>query len=59
MGTREAAAVTRRSTDMGGATRALADVSPLSFWLDSPKAPEPAMPFYGRDECDLAVVARA
>jgi glycine/D-amino acid oxidase-like deaminating enzyme len=56
MGTNESAAVTRRTAHVGVATRALAGASPLSFWLDSPQAPEPATPFYGRDECDLVVV---
>jgi glycine/D-amino acid oxidase-like deaminating enzyme len=54
--TGEAVGVTRGAADPWAAKRSLAEASPLSFWLDSPQAPEPALPFYGRDECDLAVV---
>ena len=34
----------------------LADAAPRSFWLDSPKAPEPCPPLRGDSACDLAVV---
>ena len=47
---------TRHTVDPVAARRALADVSTLPFWLDSPQAPEPAAPLQGHDECDLAVV---
>lgn len=35
---------------------ALADASPVSFWLDDPLAPPPASPLVGRAEADLTVV---
>ena len=38
------------------ARRALDGASPVPFWLDSTLAPEPAAPFQGPGECDLAVV---
>ena len=56
MGAGKGVGVTQRTADISAARRSFADASPLSFWLDSPQAPEPATPFYGRDECDLAVV---
>lgn len=48
--------MTQRVVDISAARHSFADASPLPFWLDSPQAPEPAPPYYGRDECDLAVV---
>jgi glycine/D-amino acid oxidase-like deaminating enzyme len=33
-----------------------ADALPLSFWLDDPSAPEPALPVVGRQRADLVVV---
>ena len=51
-----ATAVTQRAGDLPTARRALADARPLSFWLDSPLAPEPAPPLEGPGQCDLAVV---
>ena len=56
MGRGKVVGVTYRSADICAAKRSFADASPLPFWLDSPQAPEPATPLYGRDECDLAVV---
>ena len=35
---------------------AFADATPLSFWLDDPDAPEPALPLVGPTTADLAVV---
>ena len=35
---------------------AFADAAPLSFWLDDPAAPEPAMPLVGPVTADLVVV---
>jgi glycine/D-amino acid oxidase-like deaminating enzyme len=35
---------------------AFADATPLSFWLDDPAAPEPAMPLVGPVTADLVVV---
>jgi glycine/D-amino acid oxidase-like deaminating enzyme len=35
---------------------AYADARPLSFWLDDPTAPEPALPLVGPDRADLVVV---
>ena len=37
-------------------TAALADARPLSFWLDDPGAPEPALPLVGAERADLVVV---
>ncbi len=38
------------------AARALADANPLSFWLDSPDAPEPLARLSGSHRADLVVV---
>ena len=35
---------------------AYADARPLSFWLDDPTAPEPALPLVGPERADLVVV---
>jgi glycine/D-amino acid oxidase-like deaminating enzyme len=35
---------------------AFADARPLSFWLDDPTAPEPALPLVGSERADLVVV---
>jgi glycine/D-amino acid oxidase-like deaminating enzyme len=40
----------------GPAARSLADVKPVSFWLDSPDAPEPRPALAERVTADLAVV---
>jgi glycine/D-amino acid oxidase-like deaminating enzyme len=40
----------------GPAAKSLADVKPVSFWLDSPGAPEPLPALTGRATADLAVV---
>ena len=37
-------------------TAAFADAAPLSFWLDDPTAPEPALPLVGATGADLVVV---
>jgi len=37
-------------------TAAFADARPLSFWLDDPGAPEPALPLVGPTKADLVVV---
>ena len=37
-------------------TAAFADATPLSFWLDDPGAPEPALPLVGPVRADLVVV---
>jgi glycine/D-amino acid oxidase-like deaminating enzyme len=46
----------QRTVDMRAARNALAGASPVPFWLDSPKAPEPAPTLEGHDQCDLAIV---
>ena len=35
---------------------AFADATPLSFWLDDPAAPEPALPLVGALKADLVIV---
>ena len=35
---------------------AIADATPVSFWLDTPDAPEPSPPLVGTDAADLVVV---
>jgi glycine/D-amino acid oxidase-like deaminating enzyme len=49
-------AATPRDVDSAWPQRALEDISPTPFWLDSPAAPAAQPPLTGSVSCDLAVV---